>query len=57
MLRVIPSTIRSVEDLQLPRGVRELALASRGLIVVVGPSGSGKTTTLAAMVDLINREA
>jgi len=54
VLRVIPSTIRSIEELQLPRGVRELALASRGLILVAGPSGSGKTTTLAAMVDLIN---
>jgi twitching motility protein PilT len=54
VLRVIPSTIRSIEDLQLPRGVREVALASRGLILVAGPSGSGKTTTLAAMVDLIN---
>jgi len=54
VLRVIPSTIRSIEELQLPRGVREVALASRGLILVVGPSGSGRTTTLAAMVDLIN---
>jgi len=51
---VIPPTIRSVEELNLPRGVRELALASRGLILVVGPTGSGKTTTLAAMVDQIN---
>ena len=54
VLRVIPSTIRSVEELNLPRAVREVALASRGLTLVVGPSGSGKTTTLAAMVDLIN---
>ncbi|MFI5455738.1 MAG: type IV pilus twitching motility protein PilT [Isosphaerales bacterium] len=54
VLRVIPSTIRSLEELQLPRGVRELALASRGLVLIVGPSGSGKTTTLAAMIDLIN---
>jgi len=54
VLRVVPSTIRSVEELNLPRAVRELALASRGLILVVGPSGSGKTTTLAAMVDAIN---
>ena len=54
VLRVIPSTIRSVEELNLPRGVREVALASKGLILVVGPIGSGKTTTLAAMVDLIN---
>ena len=54
VLRVIPSTIRSVEELNLPPVVREIALASRGLILVVGPSGSGKTTTLAAMVDVIN---
>jgi twitching motility protein PilT len=54
VLRVIPSKIRSVEELNLPRGVRELALALRGLILVAGPSGSGRTTTLAAMVDLIN---
>jgi twitching motility protein PilT len=54
VLRVIPATIPSVEELNLPRAVREVALASRGLTLVVGPSGSGKTTTLAAMVDLIN---
>jgi twitching motility protein PilT len=57
VLRVIPSTIRSVEELNLPRAVREIALASRGLILVVGPSGSGKTMTMAAMVDLINGSA
>jgi twitching motility protein PilT len=54
VLRLVPSTIRSVEELNLPRGVREVALATRGLILVVGPSGSGKTTTLASMVDVIN---
>jgi twitching motility protein PilT len=54
VLRVIPPGLQTIEDLQLPRAVRELALAARGLIVVVGPSGSGKTTTLNAMVDLIN---
>jgi twitching motility protein PilT len=57
VLRVIPSTIRSIEELQLPRGVREVALASRGLILIVGPSGSGKSTTLTAMIDLINSAA
>jgi twitching motility protein PilT len=54
VLRAIPSTIRSVEELNLPRAVREVALANRGLTLVVGPSASGRTTTLAAMVDLIN---
>ncbi len=57
VLRVIPSAIRTVEDLQLPRGVREVALASRGLILIVGPSGSGKSTTLTAMIDVINAAA
>ena len=54
VLRVVPSTIRSVEELNLPRVVRDVALASRGLTLVVGPSGSGRTATLAAIVDLIN---
>ena len=54
VLRVIPSTIRSVEELNLPQAIREIALVSRGLILVVGPNGSGKSTTLAAMVDVIN---
>ena len=54
VLRVIPPKIRSVEELNLPRAIRDIALATRGLILVAGPGGSGKTTTLAAMVDLIN---
>ncbi len=54
VLRLIPSTIKSIEELNLPRAVREIALASRGLTLVVGPNGSGKSTTLAAMVDVIN---
>jgi twitching motility protein PilT len=54
VLRVIPSTIRSVEELHLPPVVRQVALAPQGLVLVVGPAGSGKTTTLAAMVDAIN---
>jgi twitching motility protein PilT len=57
VMRVVPSTIRGVDELNLPRAVRDLALATRGLILVVGPSGSGKTATLAAMVDLINGAA
>ena len=54
VLRVVPAKIRSVEELNLPRTVRDIALATRGLILVAGPGGSGKTTTLATMVDLIN---
>jgi twitching motility protein PilT len=54
VLRVIPPKIRNIDELSLPRVVRDIALASRGIILVAGPSGSGKTTTLAAMVDLIN---
>ena len=54
VLRVIPSTIKTIEELQLPRGVREVALAGRGLILIVGPSASGKSTTMAAMIKLIN---
>jgi twitching motility protein PilT len=54
VLRVVPSKIRTVEELNLPRVVRDVALASRGLILVAGPGSSGKTATLAAMLDAIN---
>jgi twitching motility protein PilT len=53
--RIIPSLIPSFEDLGLPRGVERLSNEPRGLILVTGATGSGKTTTLAAMVDHINR--
>ena len=54
-LRVIPSEIPSFEQLGLPPGVKRLAHEHRGLVLVTGPTGSGKTTTLAAMIDFINR--
>jgi twitching motility protein PilT len=54
-LRVISSLIPSFHDLGLPRGVERLANEPRGLVLVTGATGSGKTTTLAAMVDHINR--
>jgi twitching motility protein PilT len=54
--RVIPETIRSVEELGLPPVVAALAERPRGLVLVTGPTGSGKSTTLAAMIDKINRE-
>ena len=55
-IRVIPYTIRSFEDLGLPRIVQELADRPKGLVLVTGPTGSGKSTTLAAMIDKINSE-
>ena len=53
--RVIPYTIKSLEDLNLPDICRRLSDHPRGLVLVTGPTGSGKSTTLAAMVDYINR--
>jgi twitching motility protein PilT len=53
--RAIPSKIRSLDELGFPPGVKKLAATQRGFILVCGPSGCGKTTTLASMVDYINR--
>jgi twitching motility protein PilT len=53
--RVIPKTVPSFEQLNLPAGVMKLAHEHRGLILVTGATGSGKTTTLAAMIDYMNR--
>lgn len=54
-LRVIPRDVPSFEQLNLPPGVSRLANEHRGLVLVTGATGSGKTTTLAAMLDYINR--
>ncbi|HEX7024566.1 MAG TPA: PilT/PilU family type 4a pilus ATPase, partial [Gemmatimonadales bacterium] len=56
VLRMIPFSVRTFEDLGLPPVVARLAERPRGLILVTGPTGSGKSTTLAAMLDKINRE-
>ena len=53
--RVIPKEVPSFDDLGLPNGVRRLAEEHRGLVLVTGATGSGKTTTLAAVIDHINR--
>src|SRR5437763_9010410 len=53
--RVIPKTVPSFEQLNMPEGVRRLAEEHRGLILVTGATGSGKTTTLAAIIDYMNR--
>ena len=55
VLRRVITTARSIEQLNLPPVVEKLADEQRGLVLVTGPTGSGKTTTLAAMVDHINR--
>jgi twitching motility protein PilT len=55
-LRLIPSKIRTLEELELPKIVQEFTKFPRGLVLVTGPTGSGKSTSLAAMVDMINKE-
>jgi twitching motility protein PilT len=55
VIRVIPSYIRSVGELNLPPVVEQIASERRGLVLVTGTTGSGKSTTLAAMIDHINQ--
>jgi twitching motility protein PilT len=54
-VRVIPRDVPSFQQLNLPPGVKRLAEEHRGLVLVTGATGSGKTTTLASMIDHINR--
>ncbi len=54
--RLIPYEIKGIEELGLPPVVADLARYPRGFVVVTGPTGSGKSTSLAAMVDIVNRE-
>src|ERR1044071_3908257 len=56
VFRSIPYEIRSFEELGLPSVIEKLCEKPRGLILVTGPTGSGKSTTLAAMLDKVNRE-
>ncbi len=55
--RAIPFTIRTVEDLQLPSVINDIADEERGIVLLTGTTGSGKSTTLAAMIDRINTTA
>ncbi len=57
VFRTIPSEILGLEDLGTPPIFQEIADTPRGLVLVTGPTGSGKSTTLAAMVDYINKKA
>jgi twitching motility protein PilT len=53
--RLIPSTIQGIDELGLPPAVHEFTKKPRGFVLITGPTGSGKSTSLAAMVDAINR--
>jgi twitching motility protein PilT len=55
VFRAIPSVIKTLDELAVPPGVRKLSELRAGLVLVTGPTGSGKSTTLAAMLDHINR--
>jgi twitching motility protein PilT len=55
VMRHIPGTIPAFEDLHLPKVLERLAMERRGMILVTGITGSGKSTTLAAMIDFMNR--
>lgn len=55
VLRVIPGQIKAIADLNLPPVIEKIALEERGLVLCTGTTGSGKSTTLAAMIDHVNR--
>lgn len=55
VFRLIPSEILTFEQLKLPETLKKLCSLSKGLVLVTGPTGSGKSTTLAAMIDYINK--
>lgn len=55
-LRMIPSEILDLETIGLPPTLKDLLFRPRGLVLVTGPTGSGKSTTLASMIDIINKE-
>ncbi len=56
VIRMIPFNVRTFQDLGLPAVIAKLAERPRGLVLVTGPTGSGKSTTLAAIIDKINKE-
>ena len=55
VFRLIPSEVLTAQQLKLEKAILDLCMLSKGLVVVTGPTGSGKSTTLAAMVDYINK--
>ncbi|WP_396269636.1 PilT/PilU family type 4a pilus ATPase [Ideonella sp.] len=57
VLRTIPSQLPTIDDLGLPKILKDVAMTKRGLVIIVGATGSGKSTSLAAMVDWRNENA
>ncbi len=55
-MRLIPFELMNVDELGLPKEIQNLAFLSKGIVLCTGPTGCGKTTTLAAILDLVNRE-
>lgn len=56
VMRMIPLEIQTIEELELPPVLNDISLYPQGLVLVTGPTGCGKSTTLAAMIDVINRK-
>ncbi len=54
VMRIVPTKIRTLEELGMPPSLAEVTKSKQGLVLVTGPTGSGKTTTLAALLDIIN---
>ncbi len=57
VMRLIPTTIPKLEDLNMPDVMKNFCFYERGLVLVTGPTGSGKSTTLASLIDFINRNS
>ncbi|MFC1756925.1 type IV pilus twitching motility protein PilT [Patescibacteria group bacterium] len=55
-MRLVPAQVRTLEELRLPEILRTFVLKKQGFFLVVGPTGHGKSTTLAAMIEIINKE-
>ena len=55
VFRYIPSQVQTLQELNMPQAVRDIIKAKKGLICVTGPTGSGKSTTLAAIIDHLNK--
>jgi twitching motility protein PilT len=56
VMRIVPSRIRTLEELGMPPSLSEVTKNRQGLVLVTGPTGSGKTTTLSALLDIINEQ-